>query len=625
MDEVKTIKMNEFKFKGNGEVKEDRNRDKSEISRDEYRELETYGREPVLDEGFDAYGLREELLRALDRKGFEHPTPVQQRVLSSEWHGRDMIVRARTGSGKTLAFLLPLLQEMRAGERKPRALILAPTRELAQQTAQEAEWLTRGLDVSAVSLVGGMEMVPQLRALHGGAAIVVGTPGRVRDHVERGSLKTEDISHVVLDEGDLMLDMGFRDELEAILGAMPEDRRTWLFSATMPEEMRDLADRYLTSPLTLSLVEEGEQHTDILHRVYMIPTRRRFEGLVNILLWEHPRRCLVFCHTKMESIEIAQKLQDEGFTAAALQGDMTQNERTAVLASFKSGSIPCLVATNVAARGLDVEGVTHVIQLGLPDDRETFVHRSGRTGRAGNEGTNLILLSPSEAGRFRDMLRSTRMKVEWEDIPSLERIHTTQRQVLERDLLSAPLDDNYAECMEWADDLLSRAEPKVLTAKLLAFLMARRAKGYNLSAELERERERRRGRGQRLREGSGRSAGRQGSPRPKGVMTSIRSNRGPVTDVGRVLNALCTALSVERCEVGAIRLKGDRILVELQPLAMSRLEQGRVGLARWGLFPEDEQPRRGRSAYPDRGGREFRAREARNAEKPRPRGRREYP
>ena len=335
------------------------------------------GEEGAPKEGFEAYNLRDELVRALEKKGFHTPTPVQCKVLESDWKERDLIVRARTGSGKTLAFLLPLLQDMCVSERSPRILVLAPTRELAQQTAREAEWLVRFLDVSVVSLVGGLEMSPQLKALREGTAIVVGTPGRTRDHIERGSLKTEGIRCVVLDEGDQMLDMGFREELEAILDALPQERRTWLFSATMPPEVRSLADRYLEDPLTLALAEEGEQHEDILHRVYMIPSRRRFEGLVNILLWEHPKRSLIFCHTRMESIEIAQRLQDEGFNAAALHGDMTQRERNAVLASFKSGSMPCLVATNVAARGLDVEGVSHVIQLGLPDDRETFVHRSG--------------------------------------------------------------------------------------------------------------------------------------------------------------------------------------------------------------------------------------------------------
>ncbi|MDR3265085.1 MAG: DEAD/DEAH box helicase [Synergistaceae bacterium] len=216
---------------------------------------------------FEAYGIREELLKAIVRKGFTTPTPVQRRVLETACRDVDLIVRAKTGSGKTLAFLLPLLQNIKAGERLPRILILAPTRELAQQSAHEAEWLTRFMDLSVVSLVGGLEMSPQLRALREGAAIVVGTPGRTLDHIERGSLKMENIGYVVLDEGDQMLDMGFREELEGILNAVPAERRTWLFSATMPPEVRELSRRYLQNPTTISLVQDGAQHEDILHRV----------------------------------------------------------------------------------------------------------------------------------------------------------------------------------------------------------------------------------------------------------------------------------------------------------------------------------------------------------------------
>ena len=548
---------------------------------------------------FESYGVREELLKAIVRKGFTSPTPVQQKVLEAGCNDTDLIVRAKTGSGKTLAFLLPLLQNMKVGERSPRILVLSPTRELAQQSAREAEWLVRFMDLSVVSLVGGLEMSPQLRALREGATIVVGTPGRTLDHVERGSLKTDNIGYVVLDEGDQMLDMGFREELEGILNAMPAERRTWLFSATMPPEVKELSKRYLTNPLTISLVQDGDQHEDIVHRVYMIPSRRRFEGLVNILLWERPKRGLMFCHTRMESIEIAQRLQDEGFNAAALHGDMTQRERNAVLASFKSGSMPYLVATNVAARGLDVEGVTHVIQLGLPDDKETFVHRSGRTGRAGNEGINLILLSPLEVGRFKMMLRSTQMKVEWEDVPSLDLIRTVQREVAEEKLLTAQVDtENYTAFLEWASDLLERADAKVLVAKLLDALNSRTAKGYNLNADLERERERRSrssGRPERgdypsERRPSSGSSSSSGGSRPKGTMTRLRSNQSETKDVGRILNAICSALKVERCEVGAIRMKDDHVMVELLPLALARLEQSRAGLARWGLYPEDDQP-----------------------------------
>ena len=546
---------------------------------------------------FNSYGLRKELLGALAEKGFKTPMEVQDRVLSEDWNS-DLIVRARTGSGKTLAFLLPLLQEMKIGERNPQILILAPTRELAQQTADEAEFLGRALRISVASLVGGMDIYPQLRTLKHGAAVIAGTPGRVRDHIQRGSLDTKEIHSVVLDEGDLMLDMGFRDELEAILDAMPQGRR-WLFSATMPQEVRELAGRYLTSPIVLSVDEEGEQHEDILHRVYKIPSRKRFEGLVDILLWEHPSRSLVFCHTKMESIEIAQRLQDHGFSAAALQGDMTQGERNAVLASFKSGSVPCLVATNVAARGLDIEGVSHVIQLGLPDDKETFIHRSGRTGRAGHEGVNIVLLSPPEIGRFREMLRGTQIKTEWRDIPGIDEIRSAWRDSAEQEIFAAPVDADFGECVKWADDLITRAEPKIIIAKLLAVLSTRN-KGYSLDRELAHEQERRKirhssvtpdrssGKFSRTPRGVSRPVeGFSKKSKPKGSFKRFKSNKGS-QNTGQILNAMCRALKVERNEVGAIRVHDNYILVELMPLALSRLEQGKAGLSKFGLYPDEK-------------------------------------
>ena len=525
---------------------------------------------------FYSYGLRKELLQALEKHGFSTPMEVQDTVLSTDWN-HDLIVRAKTGSGKTLAFLLPLMQELAIGERRPKILVLAPTRELAQQTANEAEFLGHFLKITTASLVGGMDIVNQLKSLKHGSAIIAGTPGRVRDHIQRESFDTSEIMAVVLDEGDLMLDMGFREELEYILNAVPSGRR-WLFSATMPEEVRELANKYLDEPVVLSIDEEDSQHEDILHRVYMIPSKKRFEGLVDILLWEHPSRSLVFCHTKMESIEIAQRLQDHGFIASALQGDMTQEERNAALASFKSGSIPCLIATNVAARGLDIEGVSHVIQLGLPDDKETFIHRSGRTGRAGHEGVNIVLLSPPEAGRFRDMLKGTEIKTEWQNIPAIEKIRNAWRDSAEQDIFAAPIDEFYGECVKWADDLIKRAEPKVIIAKLLGVLSARN-KGYSLDRELEREQSK------RNKKPAAKLPAKKKESKPKGSFKTFRSNKSQ--NVGNVLNAMCRALRVERNEIGAIRLKNNQVIVELMPLAVSRLKQGITGLSKFGLYPID--------------------------------------
>ncbi|MCL1875705.1 MAG: DEAD/DEAH box helicase [Synergistaceae bacterium] len=542
--------------------------------------------------GFEEYPIREELLLAIRRKGFNEPTPVQKKVLELNNYEQDLIVRAKTGSGKTLAFLLPLLENINPSTRTPHILILSPTRELTQQTEKEAAWLASIMDISAVSLVGGLEMMPQIRSLREGAAIVVGTPGRTLDHINRGTLNTRNIRAVVLDEGDQMLDMGFREELEGILDSLPTERRTWLFSATMPEEMRRLAMKYLVSPHTISLVSDGEQHEDIAHKVYLVPMRRRFEGLVNVLLWERPKRSLIFCHTRMDVIEVSQKLQEEGFAAGALHGEMTQRERNSILYSFKNGAVPFLVATNVAARGLDVEGVTHVIQLGLPEDMDTFVHRSGRTGRAGNEGTNLILLSPLEAGRFKGILRSSQMKIEWADVPEINKIRQSQREIAEERLLKAqPLPDDSTDYAAWAADLLERAEPKMLIAKLLSLINSRSTKGYNLSSELERERERRErsSRTAASSEPRTKTASRSIGARPKGAMLRFKGGSGTGLDVGKVLRAICSTLDVESSEVGAIKIGKDSVNVELLPVAYSRYPQNMARLAKRGLIPDNTE------------------------------------
>ncbi|HPE64650.1 MAG TPA: DEAD/DEAH box helicase [Synergistales bacterium] len=534
--------------------------------------------------GFACYSLREELLLALNKKGFSIPTPVQEKVLSMDRFDTDLIVRAKTGSGKTLAFLLPLLQEMELPASAPLILVLSPTRELAQQTAREAEWLSRYLDISVATLVGGLDMTTQIRSLKEGAVVVVGTPGRTLDHVNRGSLKTEKIHTVILDEGDHMLDMGFRDELEGILDALPHRNRTWLFSATMPREVKELSRKYLSSPVSISLVEDGDQHEDIVHKAYLVPFRHKMEGLVNVLLWERPKRGLIFCHTRLETMNVSQRLNEEGFNSGSLHGEMTQRERNAVLSAFKNGHLPLLVATNVAARGLDVEGVTHVIQIGLPDDRDTFVHRSGRTGRAGHEGMDILLLSPQEAEKFKYMIGSAKVNIEWNNVPDVQAIGKVQREIAEEKLLTLKEASENEDYLQWAEDLLTRVNPKNLVARLLFSLTSKRSAGYNLAADLERElRRKSRGPVEKDRTPGNRSL--KGG-RPKGTMLRLSKGLADGWDVGRVLHSVCTSLNVDRSEVGAIRMKDDHVLVELLPVALSRFEEDSRGLERCGLIEE---------------------------------------
>ncbi|PIE53888.1 MAG: DEAD/DEAH box helicase [Dethiosulfovibrio peptidovorans] len=549
---------------------------------------------------FEAYGLRKELLNALAAKGFDTPMPVQEQVLSSPDRQGDLIVQARTGSGKTLGFLLPLLNDLPRETTTPQILVLSPTRELAQQIAGEAQWLGRYMGLSTASLVGGMNMERQITDLRRGAALVVGTPGRTLDHIRRRTLRTDAIHSIVLDEGDTMLDMGFRDEIEAILEAIPSERRIWLFSATMPSEVASLTKRYLTDPSWITLCHDEDQHEDITHRVYLVPSGKRLEGLVNVLLWENPEMGLIFCHTKAGTVETMERLQAEGFAASALHGDMSQLERNSVMNAFRQGRIPFLVATNVAARGLDVQGVSHVIQIGLPDNLETFVHRSGRTGRAGQEGQNILVLTPRERGRFKAMLRASSMDLNWVNVPDMAEIAKVQRGLQESALVDGP--EPTTDSLAWANELLDMLPAQDLVARLLGSYVKGLPNGYDLRKTLQDEIENRRSfRNSRDRD---RRPRRSDNPRGRssfrGRARSIKLSKGRMDEdwsVGRILATLCQALNVDRSEVGNIRMRDSHTEVELGPLASDRINgDGAVRLTQWGLLDGQDH----RSTSPSR-------------------------
>lgn len=545
---------------------------------------------------FRDFDLPESFLAALDQRGFTEPTPVQLQVLSQPDLDVDMVVQARTGSGKTLAFLLPLLSRLEGGNKTPRVLILSPTRELAMQNASESEFFGRLRGISTAAIVGGMSMEQQIFRLKHGATVVVGTPGRVLDHVRRGTLDLSEIETLVLDEGDSMMDMGFREELEAILDAAASRKRTWLYSATMPDPVFALCQKYLTDPIRLEINHEEEQHEDIVHRAYLIPTRQRLEALVNVLLWEHPTLCLIFCHTKTDTGEVTARLQEEGLMAMSLNGDMTQRERNNALESFRTGRVPILVATNVAARGLDVQGVSHVIQLGLPENMETFVHRSGRTGRAGHEGNDILLLTPRESSRFKYMIHETNMRVEWQKVPDIREISIIQRELREASLLEVT---PKPEIRAWAETLLEKSEdPAELAAKLLSVIVKDIPTGYALRETLQRELDQRAERMTARRESrmgfrrgagdhEGHYSGRSSQFRGRGFSIRIAKGRNDQDwSVGRILGALCGALGVDRNEIGNIKMRDSHTEVELSPAAIASLDAGgRNRLIDRGLLP----------------------------------------
>jgi ATP-dependent RNA helicase DeaD len=361
--------------------------------------------------GFAAFALDERLRKAIGGLGFEKPTPVQAEAIPPLLEGRDVIGRARTGSGKTAAFGLPLLERVKDGG-GARALILAPTRELAIQVGNALRSFAKNIKgLQIATIYGGAPYPPQLKALRAGATIVVGTPGRVIDHLDRGTLNLSNLEFFVLDEADEMLRMGFIDDVEKLLAATPEERQIALFSATMPERIRGVAKKYLKNPHRVEVEGHGMTVDHISQQWIYVPYRFKMDAIVRLLRGVARGTTLVFARTKAACGDINDRLTREGFNIDALHGDLSQPARDQVMKRMRARRLRIVVATDVAARGLDVEHIEHVINFDIPDDAEIYVHRIGRTGRAGREGKAITFVTPRERGRLRDFERRLRAKI----------------------------------------------------------------------------------------------------------------------------------------------------------------------------------------------------------------------
>jgi ATP-dependent RNA helicase DeaD len=376
--------------------------------------------------GFAGSGLAASLITAVTALGYEEMTPVQRETIPLLLSGRDMLAQAATGTGKTAAFALPMLHRLlgqaKTGRRRIRGLVLVPTRELAMQVAEAIHKYSRGTGLSVVPVYGGASMVQQLRALERGADIVVATPGRALDHVKRGSLALGDLEMLVLDEADEMLDMGFAEDLDAILEATPKGRQTGLFSATIPPRILSIAQRHLTSPERITVAHE-KTAAGKLPRVrqvaYVVSRPHKRLALQRVLDSESPASALVFCRTRLEVDTLVETLNAHGYRAEALHGGMQQRQRDAVMNRFRSKKADLLVATDVAARGLDIEQLSHVFNYDLPSAPEAYVHRIGRTGRAGREGVAITLVEPREHRLLRTIENLTRQKIEVRQVPTV--------------------------------------------------------------------------------------------------------------------------------------------------------------------------------------------------------------
>jgi len=374
--------------------------------------------------GFADLMLAPELCRALAGLGYEEPTPIQLAAIPPLLEGRDLVGQAATGTGKTAAFALPILQRILGeGERtEPLALVLVPTRELAVQVAEALHSYARDMGARVLAVYGGEPIGRQLGPLRRGVDVVVATPGRAIDHINRGTLKLADLQIVVLDEADEMLDMGFAEDIEEILGSTPESRQTALFSATMPPRINGMVRRHLRNPARVELGRQESESTDALlvrQTAYVVPRGHKAAALGRVLDLERPTATVVFCRTRDEVDQLTESLNGRGYRAEALHGGMDQNHRDRVMNRLRSQSIDLLVATDVAARGLDIDQLTHVVNYDVPSAPESYVHRIGRVGRAGREGTAITLVEPREHRMLKIIERTTRQPIAIEKLPTL--------------------------------------------------------------------------------------------------------------------------------------------------------------------------------------------------------------
>jgi ATP-dependent RNA helicase DeaD len=423
---------------------------------------------------FEDLGLSEETLKALKKKGFEHPTPIQALTIPALISGtKDIVGQAQTGTGKTAAFGLPLIEMLSDKASEVQALVLTPTRELAIQVAEEIDSLKGNKKLNILPVYGGQAITVQLQRLRKQVDIVVGTPGRVTDHIERGTLKLKNITHVVLDEADEMLNMGFAQDVKAILEHTPKNKQVLLFSATMAPGILKIAQKHMGDYEVLKVAQTEMTCNNIEQVFFEVNSRQRFNALCRIIDNEDPFYGLVFCRTKMDTERVAKKLAEFGYHADALNGDMSQGAREKILTKFKKRQISILVATDVAARGIDVQDVTHVINYALPDEPEAYVHRIGRTGRAGKQGKAISFAAPGDRRKLSQIERKTNSKIKRAELPTPEDIIASKKQSIIKQIQESLEGKAQEYYVTIAQELLKDKDPE----QIIAILLKRAFKG----------------------------------------------------------------------------------------------------------------------------------------------------
>ena len=530
--------------------------------------------------GFETLGLGRKLLKELAALGYEEPTPIQRETIPLLLEGRDLLGQAATGTGKTAAFALPVLellsQQRDRGE--PLALVLVPTRELAVQVAEAVHRYGRGINAQVLPIYGGQAIVRQLRALERGVDVVVATPGRALDHIRRGTLQLDGVRVVILDEADEMLDMGFAEDIDAVLGAAPAERQTVLFSATMPPRIAAIAKRHLREPARIEIARTplpAGERPRVRQNAYVVARGHKLAALGRILDVEAPASALVFCRMRTEVDELTEALNARGYRSEALHGGMSQEQRDRVMKKLRSGAAELLIATDVAARGLDIEQLTHVINYDLPTAAEAYVHRIGRVGRAGREGVAITLMGPREHHLLKNIERLTRQRVEVNKLPTVADLRARRleltRAAIEQALQDEEALDHFRVVVEALAD-----EFDVVDIAAAAVRLADEATRGELTQEEDipepvATRERKDGKGERggkerkdgKRERAGKERARK-SARSEG-MTRIFIGAGRKSGIRPqdLVGAIANEAGISSREIGAIEIADRFSLVEI--------------------------------------------------------------
>lgn len=507
---------------------------------------------------FSDLGLSPDTLKSIQVLGFETPTPIQAEAIPILLEGsKDFVGLASTGTGKTAAFGLPLLERVDPSNDMPQGIILSPTRELCLQIADDLKKFARHQNVKITAVYGGSNIATQIRDLKRGTQIIVATPGRLLDLIERRAAKLDQISVVVLDEADEMLNMGFKDELDAILQKAPEDRVTWLFSATMAKGVARIASNYQTDPVEVSVGGRNESAANIEHFCFMVHERDRYPALKRILDYLPEIYGVIFCRTRAETQTVAEKLMADGYSAEALHGELSQAQRDAVMRKFRTKAVQMLVATDVAARGIDVDDITHVIHYKLSDETAAYTHRSGRTARAGKSGVSIALINMHERRRIAELERRNNIKIKLEKIPDAKAICENQLLALIHRVVDVKVsEEEIADYLAPAYEALCQLDKKEIIKRFIAvefnhFLdYYRNAEDLNAKSKPRRERQ----------PGQQRSDNSKRNRRMEAYDTkrfSINVGRVHGVNAGAIVRLVCEHSGIKSNKIGAIDLGRD--------------------------------------------------------------------